>query len=118
MEMSGPGPTFRRGKYTGSLPTKSNICFVAECRSKYLQKLSVPLSFFKIPKIESFPEIHQNWKTNLGLTRKVSWLRICELHFTEDCFLRDLEAELTGRPIRQVSHQHLWLKTPAARWRL
>ena len=91
----------RRGKYTGSLPSKSSICFVQDCRSKWLQKLSVPLSFFKIPKIENFPDIHAQWKENLNITRQVSWLRICELHFSPDCFIRDLEAELTGRPIRR-----------------
>ena len=91
----------RRGKYTGSLPSKSSICFVQDCRSKWLQKLSVPLSFFKIPKVENFPDIHAQWKENLNITRQVSWLRICELHFSPDCFIRDLEAELTGRPIRR-----------------
>lgn len=100
--------TIRRGKYTGSLPTKGNICFVTHCRSRFLQKLFVRLSYFKIPnqvnpeKTNSPQNIHEKWKENLKINHNVSKsLRICELHFSEDCFLRDLEAELTGRPIRK-----------------
>ena len=102
------GTRSRGGKYTGSLPTKGNICYVCHCRSRFLQKLSVRLSYFKIPnqvnptESNSTPTIHEKWKENLNIKHNVSKsLRICELHFSDDCFLRDLEAELTGRPIRK-----------------
>ena len=53
-------------------------------------------------KINSTKTTHEKWKENLKIKHNVSKsLRICELHFSEDCFLRDLEAELTGRPIRK-----------------
>ena len=88
------------GKYTGSVPSKSNFCHVQTCRAKYLQKLNnVKLSFFKIPKPES--ETHQIWKGKLGISKPVNWYRLCELHFAPQDFLRDLEAELTGRPLRK-----------------
>ena len=101
----------RRGKYTGSLPSKGNICYVNHCRSRLLQKIFVRLSYFKIPnpsqlnskeKPES-KDLHEKWKENLQIKQclTIKSLRICELHFTADCFIRDLEAELTGRPIRK-----------------
>ena len=92
----------RGGKYTGSLPSKGNICFVNHCRSRLLQKLSVRLSYFKIPKHNVRAKEHEKWKENLKIKQNVvTLLRICELHFSPDCFLRDLEAELTGRPVRK-----------------
>lgn len=90
------------GKYTGSAPSKGNICFVPHCRSKWLQKLSpsIRLSFFKLPRADE--EIQNKWRENLSIKREnVTWMKICELHFEPDCFERDLEAELTGRPLRK-----------------
>ena len=101
----------RRGKYTGSLPSKGNICYVNHCRSRLLQKIFVRLSYFKIPNPSQHnskekpdsKDSHEKWKENLQIKQclTIKSLRICELHFTADCFIRDLEAELTGRPIRK-----------------
>jgi hypothetical protein len=101
----------RRGKYTGSLPSKGNICYVNHCRSRLLQKIFVRLSYFKIPNPSQhnskektdLKDSHEKWKENLQIKQclTIKSLRICELHFTADCFIRDLEAELTGRPIRK-----------------
>ena len=66
--------------------------YFQNCRSKYLQKLSVKLSYFKI---------NEKWIEILNLFQTSQWLRICELHFDQNCFIRDLEAELTGRPLRK-----------------
>ena len=61
-------------------------------------------SFFRIPRkeIEKTREIHEEWNSNIGIEKVPTWFRVCELHFEKDCFLRDLEAELTGRPIRRM----------------
>jgi hypothetical protein len=91
----------RRAKYTGSLPAKGTICSVQDCRSKYLQKMSVRLSYFRIPRPNETTQMHELWKARMGISRSVSWLRVCELHFSKNCFIRDLEAELTGRPVRK-----------------
>ena len=66
---------------------------------------SLALSFFKIPRCADpqSQDIHDKWKESLGVQHRdqVHWLRICELHFVQDCFMRDLESELMGRPLRK-----------------
>ncbi len=90
------------GKYTGAVPVKLNVCVVKNCLSKKLSHLAIPVSFFRIPK--SLDE-NQKWLKALSAIETKSQtkdIRVCELHFDENCFERDLEAELTGRPVRRL----------------
>lgn len=58
------------------------------------------LSFFRSPKNDQ--PLAQKWVNNLKIdTCTNKQLRICELHFESECFFRDLESELLGRPLRK-----------------
>ena len=70
--------------------------------------MNLRLSYFKLPKDA---QIREKWLEKISQPRidSSSYLsgKVCELHFEPDCYKRDLEAELTGRPLRK------WLKDGA-----
>ena len=45
--------------------------------------------------------MYNQWRQNIETQKSNPFAKVCELHFRPDCFVRDLEAELTGRPIRK-----------------
>ena len=65
--------------------------------------MDVRISYFQFPseKKESTRQIYLKWREKIQVNSISCWGKVCELHFKQDCFLRDLEAELTGRPIRK-----------------
>ena len=70
--------------------------------------MNLRLSYFKLPKDA---DIREKWLEKISQPRIDSnaylSCKVCELHFEPDCYKRDLEAELTGRPLRK------WLKDGA-----
>ena len=65
--------------------------------------MDVRISYFQFPSEtkESTRQIYLKWREKIQVNSISCWGKVCELHFKQDCFLRDLEAELTGRPIRK-----------------
>ena len=65
--------------------------------------MSVCLSYFQFPSAtkDSTKEIYNQWRQNIETQKSNPFAKVCELHFRPDCFVRDLEAELTGRPKRK-----------------
>ena len=65
--------------------------------------MDVRISYFQFPSEtkESTRKIYLKWREKIQVNSISCWGKVCELHFKQDCFLRDLEAELTGRPIRK-----------------
>ena len=65
--------------------------------------MDVRISYFQFPsaKKESTKKFYLKWQENIQVSNISCWGKVCEIHFEQDCFLRDLEHELTGRPIRK-----------------
>ena len=85
------------------------MCAVPGCKSKFLWTIGVNLSSFGVPQPTDpkFKNVWLKWLHALGISSSEEesrtcsrWARICELHFSEDCFVKDWEHAVLGKKAR------------------
>jgi hypothetical protein len=81
-----------------------NICAVPGCKSRFLLTVGVKLSSFQVPQPT---DLKYDLAEALGFSSSEeesktcsNWARICELHFSEDCFVKDWEHQVLGKKPR------------------
>jgi hypothetical protein len=86
-----------------------NICAVPGCKSRFLLTVGVKLSSFQVPQPTDpkYNKVWLKWLHALGFSSSEegsktcsNWARICELHFSEDCFVKDWEHQVLGKKPR------------------